>query len=287
MRGGGFTVEQFIKKIRNYLIPFISCFLISELFIRGNTDLLLRFVYLAYHLESSLWYLFVLFLLNLVHMIAVAMVIKTCKSQINTIRKLIIYSIMYGICLLPFLGLAIVMGTSFLGSKFVLYYSVFYWMGFAWKTVAGIISNKSEQVNLKIEGLLNIIVVIAFVIYFALVSSFNIAEFDDRFHEIIIRFTASVCGIFLVIKTVYAVYSENNQCCKFLAYVGNYTLEIYYIHYLFISFFANVVYPISTPIGMMSIVFLYFVVLALCAVGIMITKSSPHLSFLLFGRSRK
>ena len=285
--GGEFTVEQFIKKIRNYLIPFISCFLISELFIRGNTDLLSRFVYLAYHLESSLWYLFVLFLLSLIHMVAVTIVIKTYKSKIDTIGKIIVYSIVYVVCLLPFGCLAIAMGTSFLGSKFVLYYSLFFWMGFVWKTVSGIIVDRNEQVKLQIEGLQNIIVVMAFIAYFVLISRFNIAESGDRLHEIVIRFTASVCGIILVIKTVYSVYNENNQCSKFFAYLGNYTLEIYYIHYLFIPFFTNIAYPISTPMGMMSIVFLYFVVLALCAIGIMVTKSSSQLSLLLFGRSRK
>ena len=285
--GGGITVARLVKKIRYYLIPFCSCWLICELFIRGNTNLLDRAEYLAYHLESSLWYLFVLFVLSLVHMLASTITTALCKARIDNIKRLIVYTIAYGVCLLPFAGLAILMGTSFLGCKFVLYYSLFYWVGFAWRTLTEIVTGKPELTKSLIRKVLNAIVVVAFIAYCGILSRFNIAEAGDGLIEIVIRFVASICGILLICKTVYGVYKENGVCCKFLSYIGNYTLEIYYIHYMFIGFVGSIVYPLASPMGMISIVFLYFTVLALCAGGIMLTKSSPYLSLLLFGRSRK
>ncbi len=281
---GGVTVAQLTKKIRCYLVPFCSCWLISELFIRGNTDLLPRAEYLVYHLESSLWYLFVLFELSLVHMVALAIASKIDKSGISTVKSLLVYTVAYGLCLVPFVGLALIMGTSFLGCKFVLYYSLFFWIGYAWKIGVRIYCIKSEKVKCKVQKLLNGLTLFAFVIYFLLLSRFNIAEAGDGLVDIIVRFTASVCGVFLVVKTVYAVYRDNNICSRFLTYVGTYTLEIYYIHYLFIPHVAKIVYPIAAPTGMMSVTFLYFAVLAICALGGMLAKSSPYLSMVLFGR---
>lgn len=243
--------------------------------------------YLAYHLESSLWYLFVLFELGLVHMLAITITTMLCKAKIANIKRLIVYTIAYGVCLLPFAALAMLMGTSFLGCKFALYYGLFYWLGFAWKIVSEIVADKSELTKLLIEKVLNAIVVVAFITYFSLLSQFNIAEAGDGLLEIIIRFVASVCGVLMICKTVYAIYRENNVCCKFLSYVGNYTLEIYYIQYIFIWYFGSIIYPLAAPMGMISLVFLYFAVLALCATGVMLTRSSPYLSFLLFGRSKK
>ena len=221
-------------------------------------------------------------------MIAFTIQNRICKEKkIDSVKGLVIYTAAYGVCMLPYAGIAMMMGISFLGCKFALYYSLFYWLGFAWKTVTNIIADKPGQTRFQIEKALNIIVVVAFIVYFALLSQFNIAEAGEELLEIVIRFVASVCCIFLICKTVYAVYKENSACCKFLSYVGNYTLEIYYIHYLFIGFVGSIVYPLATPMGMISLVFLYFAVLALCAAGIMLTKSSPYLSFLLFGRSTK
>lgn len=282
--GGGITITQIAKRFRYYLIPFCTCWLISEFFIRGNTNLLERAGYLVYHLESSLWYLFVLFELSCVHMIAVTIASKICKTEIAAMKRFAVYTIVYGVCLMPFAGLAVIMGASFLGSKFVLYYSVFFWMGSAWKTTINTVRNESEHKKFQIAKILNGVTVVAFVIYFGILSHFNIAEAGDGLVDIIIRFTASACGVFLIVKMVFSVYKENNPCCKFLTFLGKYTLEIYYIHYLFIPYFAGSVYPLATPAGMISLIFLYFAVLSICALGVMLAKSSPYLSLVLFGR---
>lgn len=234
-----------------------------------------------------MWYLFVLFELSCVHMISASISIRICKAKIDSIRGLIVYSVLYGVCLIPFAGSVIIMGPSFLGCKFVLYYSLFYWIGFAWKTITGIAYWRTEKAKIQIKKILDICTVVAFIIYFGLLSRFNIAVAGDGLLEIIIRFIVSVSGIYIVVKTVYSVYTVANPFCKFLTFVGNYTLEVYYIHYIFISFFTPVTYSLASSMGMMSIVFLYFVTLVICAIGIILSKSSPHLSFLLFGRSGK
>ena len=189
---GGFTTTQIAKKAKYYLIPFCSCFLISEVLIRGNTDLLARLEYLAFHLESSLWYLFVLFELSLVHMIAVTIATKVCKNGICNLKSLVVYSIFYGVFLVPFAILALTVGTTFFGGKFVLYYSLFYWLGFAWNIISHFFYDTSEKVKLWTNKAMNVVALATFVIYFVLLSRFNIAELGDGLGDIIVRFIASV-----------------------------------------------------------------------------------------------
>ncbi len=63
--------QTILKKAKSYLIPFVSCFLIRELLILGNQyQLWARTKVLMFALEESLWYLFVLFELSLVHLFA-------------------------------------------------------------------------------------------------------------------------------------------------------------------------------------------------------------------------
>lgn len=286
--GGGISLSAISKKARYYLIPFFSCFVICELLIRKNYNIFASVKKLIFHLESSLWYLFVIFELGLVHMLSVTVTKKILKTDINKISALIVYTVFYGIFLLPFIVLAIIFGTTFLGSKYVLYYSLFYWIGFVWKVSTSIIECGSENLQNFANKLINIFTLIGFALYFIIIANVNTAETEDNLFGIIPRFTASVCGVFIVIKTVFSVYCENNLIAKFFTYIGKYTLEIYYIiHYLFIPYFTEIIWPISSPMGMFNITFSYFAVLSICAVGIWISKSSPYISTILFGKGRK
>ncbi len=198
--------------------------------------------------------------------------------------ELIKYSIFYGVGLIPFAALAVTVGTSFLGAKFVLYYSLFYWIGFMWKSLTALVGAQSEEVQGKIKTAVSVVTALAAIVYIVLIAKFNLYHSEDSLVGILVRFTASVCGVLLVVKAVFAAYRAESKICKVLSLIGTYTLEIYYLHYLFVPHMAKMTHELSSPLGLLGYAIDFVAILLICAVLTVVINASPYLSTVIFGK---
>ena len=285
LRGGG-ALKGIKNKAIAYLIPFVSCFIIKLLLMMNLSEITEQICDLPFHLENSLWYLFVLFELSLIHTFSLGIYNKVIKST-KIITKYIIYTLLYGVFLIPQFLFAMILGTGFLGCKYVLYYSIFYWIGFMWHEIKKLYDNFDNQLKLKAAKIINILTVFAVIIYSVLVSKINIYLLSDDMMGIPLRFLASILGVFIVVKTVYTVYNDNSKVMFFLANIGQYTLELYYLHYLFIPYIAQSSLPIFSHEGILSIVVYFSITMLLSFVFIKVISSSPYLSLVIFGKQYK
>lgn len=150
-----------------------------------------------------------------------------------------------------------------------------------------LLKNHGGKVKQFIHTLLEIVAVVSFLVYFIILLRVNIFKLNDDFGGIVLRFTASVCGVFLVIKAVFSLSCKVKRVAFFLETIGQYTLEIYYIHYLFIPYIEQIQQSFMSPLGLLSAVIGYFAVLTVCAVGIIVAESSPFINLIVFGKDEK
>ena len=80
---------------------------------------------------------------------------------------------------------------------------------------------------------------------------------------------------------------QSKKITAFLANIGQYTLEIYYIHYLFIPYIGKIQHSFMSLLGVLSVVIGYAAVLVVCAVGIIIAEASPFIDLIIFVKGKK
>ena len=80
------------------------------------------------------------------------------------------------------------LGLTFLGIKYVLYYSLFCWLGHMWHLV------KNANVS-KIESVPDTIFAVFSVVYFYIICNVNLYLTGDTVLEILPRLIASVCDV--------------------------------------------------------------------------------------------
>lgn len=162
--GGGGILKSIKNKAISYLVPFVSWNVITLLLKVEPTKIIDWICDLPFHLDSSLWYMYVLFVLSLIHTLSLNISQKIVKCD-NSIKQYITYTILYGLFLVPQLIFLIAFGAAFLGCKYVLYYSLFYWVGYMWHGTKRYYDNLNEKLKLKTNNIINIITLVAVIIY--------------------------------------------------------------------------------------------------------------------------
>ena len=289
---GGAALRRIARRAQTYLIPFASCFLIKMLVFAHRLDVVRWVKELPFHLENSLWYLFVLFVLSTFHILARHFTDSVRKKYAKA-NDYLLYTLFFGLFLLVEVVLAVLVSPSFLGAKLVLYYAVFFWLGQMWQLVGRTLAGASDRARARVQALLNGAAIPIGLVYLWFVTHTDIYALGDGVTDVLLRLLISALGVFLVIKTVYAVYSDSSRLFGFCSRIGRFTLEIYYLHYLCIFHALRFLVPagekITAPVfsveGLIALVVYYFVLLGLSYLLSALIDSSPYLAFLVFGKS--
>ena len=168
-------VNVMIIKTKYLLIPFFSYFVLRILMKNGpNINIGENFIFLLYHIDQSLWYLFVLWIFYIVFSLSHFIVNKIIKNNIenNSIIKHIIMVISIILLLSPFLFFVINGNSIFLGAKYILYYCIFFYIGY-------IINIEREKFNVINAKYCNILFSIGSLFFLYLVYSFDFYGSSD------------------------------------------------------------------------------------------------------------
>ncbi len=267
------------KKSIDYLLPCLVWTFIIKVFIlkQFNADLIYAIKLVSFNIDSGYWYLFVIYILGIIFQIS--MFISNHFKNVLFKHFALIGSLLCWIMLITIS--AWIYTPSFLGAKFILYYFLFYSLGFFIGNHHHIIV---KWMTKKYDAFKEMAFFLAITIYTIIIVNTNLYLAADVIDNIMIRIVASVLGCYIVF---YVVNKINNESIKqTLSFVGKYTLELYLTHALFCKVFQSVNggYELFQLDGMIVFISTLAIMIILCSIIIFLISSNKYTKLVLFGK---
>jgi fucose 4-O-acetylase-like acetyltransferase len=266
------------KKILVYLWPCFT-FLLIETYGYKSFDGNLGTALSSFFADPdySLWFLWVLFWIVFVFDIGVYVSSKAEGAMQKAIPLLIAF-IAFGI-LTAFYISGVVQGT-FLGIRYFIYYLPFYCLGYVFHLL-----KKSKYATRKRYGILKIVLAVvgALILIFEVFYFESIINFPDTGKYLFLRILGSVGGCyFLYFISSYIV---KWKPMAFVAKGGKYTLEIYFLHLVFIGLMPVIDAEASTSQQWGMTIGVWFALMAITAAVLLVMYFLPFCHLLVFGKS--
>lgn len=263
------------KRTLSYLLPWAMFTFLVRGLIMGHESFL-DIKYIVYHMDSGYWFLFSLWTIAVIFGIAQFVSEKVFKKDgLKILGTMAFCAVGAGVLV----AVALVFGLSFLCIKLTLYYIPFYLAGFLYGKIQ---SNEKYAENL---GLISeVAVAISFVVYLLLITRNNTFESEDSIVGIGLRAVISLLGCISVCG-IASKMVKGGLVSKFFAYIGANSLEIYLVHYMFLSLIQLTIKPeISTAFGIAVTVCNFIITVLLTLVFSKVIGSNKYLKFFLFGK---
>jgi len=167
----------------------------------------------------------------------------------------------------------------------MLYYIPFYYLGYLVSQFdSGIETNeKASALYTKLKQILYLPILVAF-IYF--VWHYDLYSMSEGISSNVIRILASLTGAYAVCHVV-GFLNENGKVAKTFALAGKHSLEIYILHYLFLSRIGGEVLPAFTSVeGIIRCVVNLSVAIVLTVLFIYVLSANKYSKFLCFGKKK-
>lgn len=264
------------KNMEKYLLPFLSWFiLVSVLLLGGHERNILKgLISLAWRVDIGLWFIWVVFILSL----GMGLCNLVREKAKDCVKQLVAVAITAGTSYGILLFLAKMTSIHFLGIKFILYYGLFYGLG--WFT-------RWTQAFWKKQKLFfyDTLAFICICIFVAIVFHVNLYLIEDDLTGIALRFIAGATGNYVV---YYVVKKMALQLQKIkMEWIGMYTLEIYVTHmYTNHSFSDAANAAFFTVPGFTTFMVSLVCTIVFTGIVIVVLKSIPATNYLFYGKRK-
>ena len=264
--------RRILFSAQHYALPFFSWFVLIQVLLLGGhgRNPIEGLIYLAYHVDHGLWFLWVIFVLSTIATILNYGFSSTKGKAVKTLTSLIS-------CFGTLLVIGKFFGINFLGIKFIVYYFVFY--GFGW--LVKWTEPWWKQCWSKIK---DTAIFVCLVVFCAIVFKFDLYHADDNVLSIMIRCIAGFTGN-AVLLTVCEKHEEVLNKAM-LDKLGMYTLEIYASH-MFVNNLTKMGQEFFTAEGFGNFVCSLILTVVLTTVIIATFTAIPAADFLFYGKRRQ
>lgn len=268
-------LKTYIKKrTMHYMLPFASWFIIVNVFIRGfyERNIIQAMCVLVNNIDVGLWFLYVVFILSLVIIVAKRICYKAKRIQNAGIASIIIG----GVMLLPLVFIGKILGMRFMGINLILYYYVFFALGhtlFLYKEKIKLISNNNVRLMCGFG--------LSLIIFTLIILTHNIELSPDSIINVAIRILAAITGSLVI---AIAVYKLSKGKKSLLAKIGQFTLEIYVVHVCYIGVLPKGEYYFYTFDGVIFFLLAFLITMALTTFTIFFITKIPILNIIFFGK---
>lgn len=267
------TLGKLGNQLFRYLWPCVTYFIVLCVVYHYENPLLSAFN-LLWHLEGTLWYLVVLAFFCVFNFFATKV-----SNKFPPMLQGIIYSGVFFTMTMLLTLPGFKLGLTFVGIKYVLYYSLFYWMGHMWHFLKNFcIAN--------IEKSANIIFTIFTVVYLFIICNVNLYLTEDTFLGILPRVIASVCGIYIVCFSIMKL-KVVRKFTRVIAAIGQSSLEIYYIHCVLVRSLEAQRMSVLSINGIITLAIGFIFIMGTTVVILKLVKQSEYLYRLIFGAKMK
>lgn len=273
------------RRTFSYLLPFFVWLFLTHL-----TNPLEELKLQLFALDRGLWFLMTLWIVTLVTMIA-SYGADHCgwkcsgKPLVKGILRFVVFCMIVGICYLGFIiqGRS---GNSFLSPSLTVKYLPFYVAGYLWAAYVMPFIRRHPISGVKGRLINHLLWLAAFAAFLYFIAAFDMIVVTDA-RALLVQMTASFLGSFVCFYGIY--HFAGGRVKKGLSFIGQYTLEIYVLHFRFARLLGIgekglQVYSLQAA-GWLAAAFVVMSILtALC---IYLIKKVWILDLLLFGKSRK
>lgn len=276
VESGKKLIVGYRKSIERYLLPFVTWFIMISVLLLGDYEhnVLMGLISLASGVDCGLWFIWVVFMLSLI--MGGANLVR--DKLIGFVKQLTAVAVIVGVCYGVLLILAKLTSVNFLGIKFILYYGVFYGLGWfiRWTQIFW-----EKQKPFFYDTL----AFICICVFAAITFNVNLYLIDDNLVGITLRFIAGATGNYVIYYVVKKLVPQLRKVK--LEWVGMYTLEIYVTHMYTNDLFAKVANDaFFTVPGFTTFTVSLICTVALTGIVIVILKSIPATNYLFYGKRK-
>ena len=267
------------KRAIAYLIPFFTWLIFMHL-----SNLKDAFQRIFFELDYGLWFLGVLFILTV--MVYTAQLTASClREKYPLLSEVIFWGVYGGLCMV--LVVQILTGNTFLSPYLTILYVPFYMLGYivgnygkrflCWGT------KEQGKIDCKNNRLVQAGALLFAIGFLYLVVARKLNSMETR-ADVMIQMIASVLGSAAIIYGV--LRWKEGKIKNIFAKLGEYTLEIYVIHYHFANMlnFNDKQYDFYTLEGFVFVLLSFIAMSAVTFSFIWLMKKVRILDFLFFGR---
>lgn len=268
---GGLSVH-IRKRSLQLLLPWLSWSILSYFLINRSIDNFIDyFLYAIYHMESIFWFLFSLFIIDVMCSIA----LYTTRRLLG-VKKYALFTLLIGLQCMLLLLVAYMTQLTFLGIKYTLYYLPFFLSGFLLKKYN--FFGKSSKIKEYVLGVL-------LIVYMLLIGKYTIYTMPDSSYFILLRIFISFAVCLVIFAFFYNITSGYNGLDRVLAYASSHSLELYVVQCLVLPFVSVKSVDLNTIDGY-GLACLYFFLVSFFSVLIISVINSNKLTrIILFGKN--
>ncbi len=265
------------KRALTYLVPFFVWLIIMH-----PTKLLESFRIIFFQVDYGLWFLPVLFILTF--MVYTAQLLSS-KLNHGIIKELLFWGIYGFFCVV--LVLQILTGNTFLSPYLTILYVPFYMAGYVVGNYGERIlcwgTKEAGKLDCKHNRFVQMMTTVMGIMFLAMAAVFNLNSMETKLDSLI-QIAASFLGSTAIIYGV--LQWRECKIKNIFAKIGEYTLEIYVIHYHFANMlnFNDKQYNFYTLEGFVFVVLSVTAMSAVTFASIWLLKKVKVLDLLLFGR---
>lgn len=281
---GGMLWSYVKRRTMAYLLPWtVWTFLVRGILL-GRVEYF-NFKTVFWNMDSGYWFLISIWTISLIFGVSsyLANRITSKKNCSNgNLKDIIFTGIFYvvGMALLAAVGLAL--GLSFFCIKLTLYYMPFYFVGY-------IYGKLQDKINEKAKGrwLTQIVVAVSLFAWLAIILRISLYSISDSGMGILVRAFASLTGCIAVCGVISPLFSNNQIGGGPLSWCGIHSLEIYIVHYYFLTLMKpEMMTNASSILGIITIALNYAVTIILTVLVIKLLNTNRILRTLLFGKTQ-
>lgn len=227
--------------------------------------------YLLWHMDTGMWFLSTLWLICVIFILAGFLAVRWIRG--NVIALFAVVALFCGFLV----AIGLVMGISFLGIKFVLYYTLFYGMGFLWGKFKETIEAWAHYE--KVKGICESLLLLGFVLV-----AYNVNLFaEDSLRTVILRILASVGGCVVMIDIIAR---DTSWLSRKLAWVGSCSLEMYVLHFFMLNIISPKGLELHTLSGVLTVGVNYILTVSFTLVAIYVLNRNKYCRLFLFGKTK-
>lgn len=272
------TLGRFVgRRSLGYLVPWLVGMIIIRFMIIGEMTFP-SFADLFYKMDQGYWFFISLWTISVIFGLSDYLSHKICRGKNNPLLKSVSLIALYLVGAGVLLGVGLIFGLSFFAIKLTLYYMPFYLAGWLYGRLQNLLSEKKYW-----NACIAAAVAVSAAVYSVLLFNLDIYALEDSFPDIIIRALVSVMGCVALCGLVSGVV-KGGRISKAIAYVGVHSLEIYLLHYLFISIFSLGEVAFYSVEGILVSFANVIVALALSLLIAKLFSTNRYLKLFLFGK---
>lgn len=264
------------KSMERYLLPFLTWFVLVSVLLLGEYDhnVLKGLSSLVWSVDIGLWFIWVVFILSLI--------VGACNLVRNKlygfVKQLIAVIVVFCICYGVLLIVAMLTSIKFLGIKFILYYGLFYGMGWFIRWTQSFWHKQKCCC-------FDVLAFVCFCIFAAITFNVNLYFIEDNLVGISLRLIAGITGNYVIYYIVKKMVVQLQRVK--MGEIGMYTLEIYVTHMYTNHLFSEVANDaFFTVTGFLTFMVSLICTVVLTGILIVVMKNIPATNYLFYGKRK-